>query len=128
MEKSHPVKKKGADSFSPLLKKDAKKYVVTDPEPEVVQILPNDSFPKKEGRTISIYEAETIRELRCQFESMRNYLDDEIAHAYSLYCETFHGAAWTKVNLEEFVKWATSSPLDSLKQKFRDELNALEVK
>lgn len=62
--------------------------------------------------SLADYQAKTVRELRNGFPGMRFYLDAEIAQCYSQYCEMFHGASWTKVDSEDFVRWATKSPLD----------------
>jgi len=60
------------------------------------------------------YEALTVREIRKSYESMRPYLDHEIANAYSYYCELFHAAGWTATDLSKFVLWATTAPIDSV--------------
>ena len=57
------------------------------------------------------YQAETIRQLREKFSSIRPYLDHEIANAYCWYCQASHVASWSDVNQAEFVEWATSTPL-----------------
>lgn len=56
-------------------------------------------------------ERETVRKLRIKFDVLRDYLDDEIAGAYHVYCETFYAAGWTDVNEEAFIQWATTPPL-----------------
>jgi hypothetical protein len=61
------------------------------------------------------YEKKTIAEIRENFPQVAKFLDNEIADCYVQYCEMFHGAAWTKTDLNEFVNWATSSPLDAIR-------------
>lgn len=58
------------------------------------------------------HRAETIRKLRINHEQFRPYLDTEIAHVYSVYCEMFHCAGWTVVDEQDFVKWAFSCPME----------------
>ena len=58
------------------------------------------------------FKAADIRRLREGFPALAKYLDEEIAHCFECFCEMFHGAAWTTVDDAEFVRWATTAPLD----------------
>jgi len=61
------------------------------------------------------YQVADVRRLRENYPEFMGYLDDEIANCFSLYCEMFHAAGWTKVNDDEFVTWATKSPIENMK-------------
>lgn len=62
------------------------------------------------------HEAVTLRELRDRFPEVRRYLDNELSQAFRCYCETNHGASWTDADLAEFVRWATTSPLERIRK------------
>jgi hypothetical protein len=64
------------------------------------------------------YESKTIKKLRHAYPSeFSSHLDDEIAHAYHVYCEMFHAAGWTEVPPKEFMEWATTPPIIALNVK-----------
>lgn len=59
------------------------------------------------------FQSKTIKALRTAHpEAFPSKLDDEISRVYTIYCEQFHAAAWTAVDLAEFVRWATTPPID----------------
>lgn len=62
------------------------------------------------------FQKDEIRRLRENFTELRVYLDDEIANCYSLYSEMFYGGAWVSFDDAKFVKWATTTPINSIKQ------------
>lgn len=61
------------------------------------------------------YQIKTIKEIRAKFIcTLLRYSDYEIANAYNIYCELFYAAGWTNVDLEHFVKWATTPPIEEI--------------
>jgi hypothetical protein len=66
------------------------------------------------------YMLEDIRKLRQNNAVLMNYLDCEIADCVNIYCEMFHGAAWTEIDAAIFIKWATTSPIETMKYKKRN--------
>jgi len=62
---------------------------------------------------------EDIRKLRKNNAVLMGYLDCEIADCVNLYCEMFHGAAWTEIEEAVFIRWATTSPIETMKYKKR---------
>ena len=59
------------------------------------------------GRALPDYQEKTVCEIRVLFPKESSYYPDSaIARAYSMYCETNHGAGWTKTDLHDFGKWA----------------------
>ena len=58
------------------------------------------------------YQKKTIKSLRGRFPELGKYLDEEIISAYTVYCGLFYAATWTDVSGADFVKWATTAPID----------------
>lgn len=67
---------------------------------------------------VATFKRDTLRYLRREHsEVMAAYLDEEIAKAYSIYSETFHGGAWVEgdeQHMIQFVNWATKPPIDEI--------------